>query len=185
MKKLLQINLIEMVFFVFSFLSDSINLSLTTIVLIAFLISCKKPDADPQTKDYIYIDLKQKLADKEALKITNSTALHDLEMKLADEDSQSIQKKVLRRKISIAKWEIAKIDQIINYYKIKIVEREKFVRKRYISSFEKDETWNNSEEIERYKKSQASLSTKNHKNEIKKEVSNEGKSEEPPATSSH
>lgn len=126
--------------------------TLISFALILLLTSCTKPDPNPHLGDYIYQDLKGKLAEQETLKGNQSSAFTDLSHKLADEDSQSIQLKILRHKVNVAKWEIQKTEQKINYLKMKIFDREKFVREHYIESFKKGEKWDNASEVADYKK---------------------------------
>lgn len=133
-----------------------IKISIKTILLFALsliLFGCTKPDPNPHLSDYIYQDLKSKLAEAEALKTTQQSALSDFQKKLADEDKQSIQLKILRRKVEGSTWDIMKTEQQINYLKMKIFDREKFVRESYIEAFKKGEKWDNTNEVNEYKKS--------------------------------
>ncbi len=62
--------------------------------------------------------------------------------------------KILRAKSERAKHNRNKQEQIVRYWKLKLLSREEVVRENYLNSFNRGEEWNSSEEIERYKKVQ-------------------------------
>jgi hypothetical protein len=127
---------------------------LSILFLIGLLASgCKKPDPNPQLTDYIYQDIQRKLSDSEKLKEAHETNYSDFLSKSKSTDLQSREHKALIQKAYTAKWATEKTQQKINYYKMLLLEREKFVKRSYLKSFSKDEKWDNSDELRLYKKS--------------------------------
>lgn len=123
------------------------------ILFVVFFAGCTKPDPNPHLADYIYQDIQRKLGEVEKAKATHLSNIDDLASKIKNENEQSIDRKILIRKQFIAKWEAEKAEQKINYYKMLLAEREKHVRESYLKSFSKGEKWDNSEEINKYKRS--------------------------------
>lgn len=125
-----------------------------SLLIFLFLISgCNKPDPNPHLADYIYQDIQRKLTDTEKLKSTHETNYEELSSKSKSTDKQTREYRVLLQKAYAAKWEIEKTQQKINYFKMLLFEREKYVKKSYIKAFSAGEKWDNSEELRLYKKS--------------------------------
>jgi hypothetical protein len=130
-----------------------IHLFIKTFFFILFLIGCSKPNPNPHLTDYIYQNINEKLAESEKIKDTYKTNYEDLIGKLKNIDQQSREHWLLYNKSFRAKWETEKAQQKIDYYKMLLFEREKFVRESYLKAFSKGEKWDNTEEVKKYKNS--------------------------------
>jgi hypothetical protein len=120
-------------------------------ILISLSFGCRQPIPDPQSSDYIYQDLKTQLGVSETKLAERKTQLdeHMANMKTVEGESE---KKRLRFKADIAVQDIRKLEEKVKYWKLKILSREEYVRNEYLREFNKGNDWNNSEEVERYKK---------------------------------
>ena len=112
---------------------------------------------DPQASDFIYLSIKQELANSESELATKTTQLNELVSKLPETDSQKSDIKLLRAKIDVAKRDLRKLEQKIKYWKVKLLSREEIVRIRYMSAFNQGKEWDSTEETERFKKSIARI----------------------------
>lgn len=117
------------------------------------LFGCNKPDPNPHLTDFIYQDIQKKLSGAESLKSTHESNYNDFLSKLKNMDRQSREYWLLSKKSYAAKWEAEKAQQKIDYYKMLLFEREKYVRQSYLKAFTKGEKWDSSEELQLYKKS--------------------------------
>lgn len=125
------------------------------ILLFQFLLfGCNKPDPNPQLNDYIYQSLKSDLAAAEQSLNELKSGLSDLQAKLPSLDIQTAEVKLLRAKIDRAQAEVKKQEQRITYLKLRVLSREEYVREKSLEAFNKDQVWDNSEELSRYKSSQ-------------------------------
>ena len=132
-----------------------IKICLYVVILVG--LGCRKPMSDPQAGDYIYQDLKNQLALSEGKLTERKEQLEEQIIALKEADIDSSQRKQLKFKIDKAASDIRKLEQRVLYWKLKILSREEHVRKEYLKAFNKGETWDNSVEIERYKKAQKSF----------------------------
>lgn len=137
---------------------------LLLLVLQLIFSGCTKPIADPQLDDYIYQSLKQDLVNAETQLSEKQTQLKDFKSNLLTADIQTSEFKLIRTKSDYATQEIRKLEQRVKYWKGKLLTREKFVRNEYLSAFNKGESWNNLEEILKYKKA------KNHQAKLLKKM---------------
>lgn len=131
------------------------NKDLIIILLILFALGCNKPNPNPHLADFIYQDLQNQMAEAEKLRMAHETNANEFKSKIGIVDRQSREYGVLNKKFFAAKWEEEKMSQKITYLKLLILEREKHVRTEYLEAFSNGETWDNSNEIDNYKKSRA------------------------------
>lgn len=129
---------------------------------LGLLVSCAKPNPNPHAGDYIYNEFKGELTIAET-KLTEKTKERDdfLE-KMKSHLVTDLEKKSLRYKADRATKEMRRYDQQIKYWKLKLLSREQSVRQSYLDAFNQGQTWDNNEEIERYKKAIARLRKSRH-----------------------
>lgn len=130
-----------------------INLIRLFSILVLILSGCTKPDPNPHLSDYIYKDIQKKLSNAEQIKGTHQQNYEDFLGKIKSSDPQSREHWLLSNKSFAAKWEAKKAQQKVDYFKMLLFDRERYVRNFYIKAFSKNETWDNSEELKLYKKS--------------------------------
>jgi hypothetical protein len=134
------------------------KLYLFIFVFVSF--GCKKPLPDPQASDYIYQELKQELAAAESQLAEKQGQMKELKDKLTQSDIQSSELKMIRVKIDFAQRSIRKQEQRVRFWKARLLSREELVRRQYLTAFNKGEEWNNSDEVERYKKGKLMFRTR-------------------------
>jgi hypothetical protein len=130
-----------------------IKLFFFVFITIFVLAGCNKPDPNPHLSDYIYSDIHSKLTEAEKLKSTHTTNYEEFKSKILAADRQSREYNMLTKKSFAAKWEADKTQQKIDYFRMLLFERERYVRQSYMKAFSMGVKWDNSEELRQYKKS--------------------------------
>jgi hypothetical protein len=149
-----------------------------------FIIGCEKPNPNPQDSDPIYQDIKSKISNIESRKVKADGILKELEGFYSDAEPHSSQPKYFRAKIQDTKLSIEKLDQELRFEKMRLENRESYVKKKYLISFSHGEKWKNTEEVEAYKKAEkwsravASVHRNTKRSQEKTEVKKESGSEE-------
>lgn len=151
------------------------------------LFGCKKPNANPELLDPIYIDL---VAEK-ALAVKNledqKKQLLDLEKQLAESKPQTGQIKPAQRKVEDARIRMHRFRQQVLYFEVKLANRKIETRKKYMISFLNNQEWPDKKEIDEYMAIQKLRRAKINSDNKAREPANETKSTEtpPPSTSEH
>lgn len=120
------------------------------IILSTALISCNKPDPNPELKDPIFNDLNSKLGSARQALEAEKKALQEHEQALRDVVPQTGQIKYAQKRVYDAQAKIQKLGQEIRYLELKIQSRKSEAKKSYLVAFKKGEEWPNPAEYTMY-----------------------------------
>lgn len=120
-------------------------------IFLGLLSGCEKPDPAPHLSDYIYQDISAKLSEATADVAASKSNIADLEKQLQSADKLSSDIKKLRQKLKAAKAMALKAEQMVLFYKMRLLSRESYVKERYLEAYMEGKKWDSSEETERYK----------------------------------
>lgn len=120
-------------------------------IFFALLSGCEKPDPAPHLSDYIYQDISSKLGRANTDAAASASTIADLEKQIQTADRLSSDIKKLRAKLKAAKGLQSKADQMVLFYKMRLLSREAYVKERYLESYKQGKKWDSSEETEKYK----------------------------------
>lgn len=152
---------------------------LILLMCLTMLQGCKNPIPDPQQHDFIYQELKQELSQTENMISEKKNQIKEFQDKFRGADIQSSERKVIQVKIDHAFNDLRKLEQRLTYWKLKLLSREEIVRHSYLNSFNSGQDWDNSDEIERYKKANARLQKRRPANDKTTSTKGSAKSETP------
>lgn len=119
-------------------------------LLTNLLLSCSKPNPNPELLDPIYMDLQNEKKSVEAE--------IEAEGKMRDEFADAIRKavphtgqiKFAQKRFFDSEGRLTKLKQRLEYYTFKIESRKKLVKVEYLKSFRKKEPWPKPEEYKDY-----------------------------------
>lgn len=127
---------------------------LTLLFLCAAIISCNKPDPNPELKDPIYNDLNSRLGSTKQALEAEKKALEGFEQALKEVVPQTGQIKYAQKRVYESQAKIMRLGQELKYLEYKIVSRKKDAKKSYSEAFKKGATWPNPAEFEAYQGAQ-------------------------------
>ncbi len=124
------------------------------IILIIFLISCRKPDPKPELRDPILKDIEVMIKTEETNIESLKTELETAKTDLANSADQSMDLKLNRQKIFDTENRLSKANQMLSYYKVQQRLRIQEARRSYIEAFkkEKEAEWPDPKEYEMYQR---------------------------------
>lgn len=123
---------------------------LTLIFLSVAIISCNKPDPNPELKDPIFGDLNSRLAATTQALEAEKKALLGFEQELKDVVPQTGQIKYAQKRVYESQAKIMKLGQEEKYLKMKVSSRKLEAKRSYAEAFKKGEEWPNASEFTVY-----------------------------------
>lgn len=122
-----------------------------TIILLCYaLVSCNKPDPNPELKDPIYNDLNALLATTSQAIEAEKKLLSGHEKELNESIPQTGQVKRLQKRVGESKGKISRLEQEKSYLRLKIKARLKVARSTYARAYDNKEVWPNPQEWRSY-----------------------------------
>ena len=115
-----------------------------------FLVSCNKPDPNPELKDPIYADLNALLGSAKQAVESEKKALEEHTQALKDVIPQTGQIKYAQKRFYESEAKITRLEQEAKYLELKIAARKKLAVKSYQAAFAKEETWPDPQEWNSY-----------------------------------
>lgn len=122
------------------------------VILTLYLASCNKPIPNPELKDPIYNDLNVRLTEASQLLTAEQNTLKTHEKELQEAVPQTGQTIQAQKRVFESQNKITKIEQEIQYLKLKASARKKDAIQSYKKAFEKNEIWPEPQEWEQYQK---------------------------------
>lgn len=121
------------------------------IFTVFFAAGCSKPDPNPENRDPIYADYLAELdlAKKSLESEEKNLAEHETAFKAVVPQTGQI--KYARKRIEESQAKIDKLKQQVTYFELKIAERLKETRKKYLAAFKAGQAWPDQKEIDEYK----------------------------------
>ncbi|HPI40881.1 MAG TPA: hypothetical protein PLJ21_08755 [Pseudobdellovibrionaceae bacterium] len=102
---------------------------------ILFIAACSSPEPNPEMKDYIYLDIQNKIGEVDKSIAAAKVSIHDEEKNLLSLDIQSVQRGPIKTKISGIRGQIRRLEQEIQFLKVRQIERKRFVRQEGLKKF--------------------------------------------------
>lgn len=125
-----------------------------------FIVSCNKPDPNPELKDPIYSDLLMSAASvSQQLEVEKKT-LEDNKKALSEVVLQSGQNKYAEKRIRESNNRISRLEQEKQYLELKIEAYRRAARKSYLQAFKKGEPWPDPKEWSAYQSEKKLLTAK-------------------------
>ncbi|MGZ3780382.1 MAG: hypothetical protein ACXVCY_07045 [Pseudobdellovibrionaceae bacterium] len=132
----------------------------STFLLSLILISCNKPDPNPELRDPIYLDL-----------VASTTSINtqlEAEKKTLEENKKALDEVVLQsgqnlfagKHIMESKNRITKLEQEKQYLELKTEEYKKTSKRAYLNAFKKGDSWPDPKEWNAYQLEKKLLATK-------------------------
>lgn len=125
-----------------------------------FLISCNKPDPNPELKDPIYTDLTVSAAALAQQLESEKKALEENRKTLLEVVPQSGQNKYAEKRVRDSSEKISKLEQEKLYLELKIEAYKTTARRSYLQAFKKGQAWPNPEDWSAYQMEKKLLSAK-------------------------
>lgn len=125
------------------------NLILMLFSLI-FVVSCNKPDPEPEKKDPIYADLQAELQNTQKQIADVSTTLKDQESELEKVTPQTGKIKYAQKRVFGTQKQIDLLKQQEKYWTIRIDERARFIRRKSMDAFKEGKTYDAGPEYQEY-----------------------------------
>lgn len=116
-----------------------------------FLVSCDKPNPEPEKGDPIYADIQAQLAQVNG---QLKSAEKDLQDKIKEQGNvvpQTGQNKFAQKRVDEAAAVVDKLNQMKLYWELKVQSRKNWAREAYLKAYEKKEAWPDPKEVEEYK----------------------------------
>lgn len=108
---------------------------LSFLLPILMLTSCSSPEPNPEMKDGIYLDIQNQIAETEKSIEESKVSIQDEEKNLKHLDIQSGQRHQVQSKIDRITLQITKLNQQIQFLKIRLLNRKKIVRENGLKKF--------------------------------------------------
>lgn len=115
-----------------------------------FVVSCNKPDPEPEKKDPIYADLQAELQNTQKQIADVSATLKDQEAELEKVTPQTGKIKYAQKRVFGTQKQIDLLKQQEKYWIIRIDERARFVRRKSIEAFQQGKTFDAGPEFQEY-----------------------------------
>lgn len=115
------------------------------------LISCNKPDPNPELMDPIYLDL---VAATSAINVqleSEKKMLEDHRKTLKEVALQTGQNKYAEKRVRESAERINKLEQEKQYLELKVEAHKKAAKRSYLQAFKKGEAWPDQKEWDSYK----------------------------------
>lgn len=120
------------------------------LTFITLLVSCNKPIPNPELKDPIYNDINVRFAEASQLLAAEKKTLSGHEKDLAEAIPQTGQTILAQKKVFESKNKITKLEQEVQFLKLKVAARKKHAVEAYGQAFSKNEPWPDPKEWEQY-----------------------------------
>lgn len=130
------------------------RLILFLILSICFL-GCNKPNPHPETLDPIFADMQKRLAEYKKAVEEEKKVLIEHEKEVRSAKPQSGQIKYAEKRYYESKHRIEKLEQMANYYEVKIESRLKAVKKEYLKAWSQKKPWPDPQEYKDYLENEA------------------------------
>lgn len=122
----------------------------TLILALPLLQACERPDPNPELKDPIYRDLKDRAKGFEKSAGDIEKSLEDLKDAVDKAEPRSLDLIKAEREYSRAREQLLTLEQKARYYKIRAERRKLEGRAAYKKAFAKGEKWPKPEEHQKY-----------------------------------
>ena len=140
------------------------------ILCVLTLSACDKPNPEPEKIDPIYTDIQARLASVTSQIKSAEKDLEDKKKDVAAAVPQTGQIKFAQKRVHEAENALAKLNQLKEYWELRVESRKKWAREYYLKAYEKKEVWPDPQEIEEYqaqKKLEEAPSAWNAKQRVK------------------
>lgn len=107
------------------------------------LIGCDRPDPQPQLRDPIYLDIQSEITSLQQSLDAESKTLIEHQKSLAEVVPQTGQIKYAQKRVDESKAVLNKLNQEIEYQRLKLQAQEKKARASYKKAHESKEAWPN------------------------------------------
>lgn len=114
------------------------------------ILGCKKPDPNPELKDFIYNDLTSSLEIATKALESERKTFAGYKKELAEVVPQSGQNKIAMKHLEESQAKINFLEQEKTYLELKVEARKKIARKAYLIAFEKQLPWPDQNELKSY-----------------------------------
>lgn len=114
------------------------------------LVSCRRPDKNPEFSDRIYIDMQAELRSAEQAEAAIHKKIEEAELDLQKSEPRSLERKNAANDLFKAKEADQRAKQDIEYIKIRLVQRKYEYSKAYNKAFSENAPWPPIGEFEAY-----------------------------------
>lgn len=116
-----------------------------------FALGCNKPEPNPETRDPLYTDYLAELdLAKKSLEAEEKTySEHETAFKATVPQTGQI--RYARKRLEESKAKIDRLKQQVTYFELKVANRLKETRKKYLIAFNSGKIWPDPKEIEEYR----------------------------------
>ncbi|WP_413559195.1 hypothetical protein [Bdellovibrio sp. HCB209] len=127
---------------------------IAAILIIFTLAACSKPDPNPELKDPIYSDLQAQVGAATAAVEAEKKKLEGFEKDLAAVVPQTGQIKYAQKRVFESQAAITRLEQQLEYLKLKVEQRQKYAQASYKKAYAKKEEWPDPKEWSSYQAEQ-------------------------------
>lgn len=127
---------------------------IAAILIIFTLSACSKPDPNPELKDPIYSDLQAQVGAATAAVEAEKKKLEGFEKDLAAVVPQTGQIKYAQKRVFESQAAIARLEQQLEYLKLKVEQRQRYAQASYKKAYAKKEEWPDPKEWASYQAEQ-------------------------------
>lgn len=125
--------------------------SFFVVIFSFFLISCNKPDPNPELKDPIYLDLVAATSAVTNQLENEKKTLADHRKTLREVALQTGQNKYAEKRVRESAERINKLEQEKQYLELKVEAHKRAAKKSYLQAFKNGEAWPDEKEWNSYK----------------------------------
>lgn len=123
---------------------------IAAILIIFTLAACSKPDPNPELKDPIYADIQTKLGAANAALEAEKKKLEGFEKDMEAVVPQTGQIKYAQKRLYESQANITRLEQEVEYLKLKVEQRLKTAQASYKKAYAKKEEWPDPKEYSSY-----------------------------------
>lgn len=124
------------------------------IYIFLFLLSCNKPNPNPEFVDPVFAEIKNEISEVESQITAAQKELIDAEGELKKVVPQTGRQKYAQDKVFTFKNKIIRLNQMKQYFEIKLESQKKKARADYINAFNNKLPYPNPKNLEDYKEKQ-------------------------------
>lgn len=119
-------------------------------IFAALLVGCEKPNPHPETMDPIIADIEAEIKATESALNSAKKELEGFKLDEKKVQPQTGQNKYAQKRVYETQAKIDKIDQLLQYWRLRLESRTKEARKAYLIAYKKKEPWPDPNEYKEY-----------------------------------
>lgn len=119
-------------------------------LILTVIVSCDKPNAEPERLDPVYFEL-----EKEASAVEAEIKKAEKDLESFEKDAKLVvpqtgQRKFAEKRVFESRNKLERLEQLKKYWELKLESRKKWDREHYLKAYNKKEPWPDPKEFEEY-----------------------------------